>query len=73
MASIQAARSMTGVEMMMIHDNRSGFNDEVCMAMDGRVVTIAEAEQLMADEHPNGTRSATPIPELLLEEMGLAP
>lgn len=68
---IRAARSMEGVEMMMIHDNRSGFGDDICTALDGKVVTIAEAEALMAAEHPQGTRSASPLPPLLLEEMGL--
>lgn len=70
-ASIQAAREMPGVELMMIHDNRAGFDDEICAALDGAVVTIAEAEALLFAEHPNGTRSATPIPPLLAEEMGL--
>jgi len=69
--SLQVARDMPGVELMMIHDNRAGFDDEICSALDGTVVTIAEAEALLFAEHPNGTRSATPITPLLAEEMGL--
>ena len=68
---IQAARSMDGVERMMMHDNRTGFDDDICPQIDGTVVTIDEAEALMADEHPNGTRSATPLPPLLAEELGV--
>lgn len=70
-ASVEMARSMDGTELMMMHDNRSGFDDELCPEIDGRVVTIDEAAALIADEHPNGTRGATPIPPLLAEEMGL--
>lgn len=70
-SSLQVAREMPGVELMMIHDNRNGFDDEICAALDGTVVTIAEAESLLFAEHPNGTRHATPIPPLLAEEMGL--
>lgn len=68
---IEAARAMDGVEMMMMHDNRTGFDDDICPQIDGVPVTIDEAEALMADEHPNGTRSATPLPPLLAEELGL--
>lgn len=69
-ATLQAARSMEGVEMMMVHDNRTGHDDDVCSAIDGRVVTIQEAEA-MGLAHPNCTRSFSPIPALLLQEMGL--
>jgi len=30
--------------------------DAECAAVDSQVVTLDEADQLMADEHPNGTR-----------------
>lgn len=69
-ASIEAARAMEGVEMMMVHDNRTGYNDDVCAGINGRVVTVQEADALGL-AHPNCTRSFTPIPELLAREMGL--
>lgn len=71
LASIQIAREMPGVELMMIFDNLKGYNDEICSALDGAIVTIAEAEQLFYDEHPNGTRGAVPMPPGLIEELGL--
>jgi hypothetical protein len=70
-SSLSAGRSMQA-EYAMVHDNRTGFGDDVCSAIDGTVVTLAEAEALGLC-HPNGTRSFTPIPELLAEEMGLVP
>jgi hypothetical protein len=61
---------MEGVERVMVHDNRTGHDDDVCSAIDGRVVTIEEAEA-MGLAHPNCTRSFTPLPAALIEEMGL--
>lgn len=68
---IEGARNITGVEMMMVLDARAGATDEICEAMNGRVVTLAEAEALAAAEHPSGTRSMAPITPQLAEEMGL--
>ena len=68
-ATLQSARAM-GVEMAMVHDNRSGFGDDVCSGIDGAIVTIQEAEALGL-AHPNCTRSYTPLPAALIEEMGL--
>lgn len=70
-ATVEAARGITGVEQMMILDARAGDTDELCEQMNGRVVTIDEARQLVADEHPNGTRQAVPITPQLAQEMGL--
>ncbi|MGH7891633.1 MAG: phage portal protein [Thermodesulfobacteriota bacterium] len=50
----------SGAQYAMVFDNRTGFDDEECSALDGVIVTLAEAESLMDDEHPNGTRSFTP-------------
>jgi hypothetical protein len=61
---------MPETEHVQVFDNRSGHNDEACMAADQTVVTIDEAEA-MGLCHPNGTRSFVPINALLLEEMGL--
>ena len=43
-----------------VWDDRIGYGDEVCSALNETVVTMEEAEGLMLDEHPNGTRSFSP-------------
>ena len=45
-----------GVTEVLIMDARMGDTDDVCEALNGVVVSLAEGEALMADEHPNGTR-----------------
>ncbi len=70
-ATIEAARAIDGLERMMILDARAGPTDELCEQMNGRIVTIDEARQLVADEHPNGTRQVVPVTPQLLQEMGL--
>ena len=55
----------------MVLDARAGDTDELCESLNGAVVTIDEAQQLAADEHPNGTRNVVPMTPQLLEEMGL--
>ncbi|MGH7851530.1 MAG: phage portal protein [Thermodesulfobacteriota bacterium] len=50
----------SGAQYAMVFDNRTGFDDEECSALDGVIVTLAEAESLMDSEHVNGTRSFTP-------------
>ncbi|KKN34829.1 hypothetical protein LCGC14_0789700 [marine sediment metagenome] len=52
-----------GIEKALVFDNLLGFDDDVCTELDGVVVTLAEARELAADEHPNGTRSFSPIVE----------
>ena len=69
-STLTAARSMPETEHVQVFDNRSGFGDEDCVAADGVVVTINEAEA-MGLAHPNCTRSFVPINALLMEEMGL--
>lgn len=53
---VQFAKQVEGARMM-IFDGRVANSDEVCQALDGKVVSIQEAEALTAEEHPNGTRS----------------
>jgi HK97 family phage portal protein len=48
------------VQRVLIFDAVLGDTDETCMALDGREVSMAEAEELMDLEHPNGTRSFVP-------------
>jgi len=56
-ASIDAYRE-AGVEMVQMYD---GSFDPECAAIDGDVVDPDQAEQLLADEHPNGTRGVAPF------------
>lgn len=69
-STLTAARSMPETEHVQVFDNRSGFDDPDCVAADGIVVTINEAEA-MGLAHPNCTRAFVPINALLLEEMGV--
>ncbi len=68
-STVLRARDMDRVEHMMVFDARRGSTDAVCEALNGRIVTVREAEQLAADEHPNGTRSFSPVPAGLLAEL----
>lgn len=70
-ATVEGARSIQGVERMMVLDARAGPTDETCEQLNGTVVTIDEARQLAADEHPNGTRNFAPLTPQLMQEMGL--
>src|SRR5262249_7935001 len=47
-----------GLEQAEMYD---GVEDDECAAVNGQIVTLSEAESLMADEHPNGTRAVAPI------------
>lgn len=49
------------VNSVLVFDARLGETDEVCANLDGTTVTLAEAEILSVEEHPNGTRSFAPI------------
>lgn len=59
-STIERSRD-AGIEMAIVFDNRTGFDDDICPQLDGIEVTLAEAEALAADEHPNGTRSFSPL------------
>ncbi|KKM07881.1 hypothetical protein LCGC14_1729490 [marine sediment metagenome] len=59
-STIERSRE-AGVQQAMVFDNRTGFDDDICSAMDGITVTLDEAQALAADEHPNGTRSFSPL------------
>lgn len=47
-----------GVGQAQIYD---GSDDPECAAVDGQIVELDEAQALMDDEHPNGTRGVAPI------------
>lgn len=69
-ATLRAAREMAETEHVLVTDNRTGFDDPDCIAANGRVVTVREAED-MGLAHPNCTRAFTPVNSLLLEELDL--
>lgn len=59
-ASLQSYAD-AGIEKAQMYD---GDDDPECAAVNGQVVNLDEAEGLMADEHPNGTRGVAPIVDL---------
>ena len=60
-SALMAYRTVEGVDRVLMLDGRLGETDEECEQMNGHVATFAEAEQLLAAEHPNGTRDLVPI------------
>lgn len=68
-STLARAKSEGMISALIFDDRLQGEGDEICQLLDGRIVSIQEAEQLAVDEHPNGSRSFTPIPESLREEM----
>lgn len=60
-ATLEAGKE-AGFSDYMIFDARLGDTDEECELLDQQIVTFEEAESLVDDEHPNGTRSFSPVP-----------
>lgn len=60
--SATRAGQAAGFDRFVVFDARIGDTDDECEALDGQIVDADEAEQLMSDEHPNGTRSISPLP-----------
>jgi len=60
-ASIEAYKASDTITMIEIVDGQISTSCEPCRARDGQVVTFEEAERIMAEEHPNGTLSLTPV------------
>lgn len=60
-STIERAKA-ANVERFIVHDGRlgPGRSDPEHIARDGSIVTAAEADQMAADEHPNGTLSFSP-------------
>ena len=59
-SSLAAYKQISGVDTVLVFDARLGETDEECANLDGTTVTIADAEVLSAEEHPNGTRAFAP-------------
>lgn len=62
-SALESYRNMEGVEQVMMLDARAGETDADCEAMNGRRVSFDEAQVLIDDEHPNGTRGMVPVLE----------
>jgi len=60
-STIHAYQDAEDVEQVMIFDNVTGYGDEQCTALNGKVVPIDEAWLLIEEEHPGGTRSFAPV------------
>jgi SPP1 gp7 family putative phage head morphogenesis protein len=60
-SALMMYRSTEGIQQVMIIDARLGDTDAECEAMNGTLATFDEAEGLIADEHPNGTRDIVPV------------
>jgi HK97 family phage portal protein len=60
-STIERAKA-ANVERFIVHDGRlgPGRSDPDHIARDGSIVSAAEADQMAADEHPNGTLSFSP-------------
>jgi len=56
-ASLRAYKE-AGIDQVQMFDGMD--YDPTCAEVNGQIVSVAEAEQLMADEHPNGTRGVAP-------------
>lgn len=60
-STLDSFRDSRAVDDVMVFDNRTGFDDPECSALDGKIVSLDEAYALMGEEHPNGTRSFSPV------------
>ena len=58
---LEGYRSSGGVSRVVVVDDLLGYGDDDCTYWNGREVSLSEAEDLVQDEHPNGTRSFVPI------------
>lgn len=62
-SALEVYRESNTVRMVQVVDAQLGPTDADCEFQNGRIVSFAEAQALAVDEHPNGTRSFTPIVE----------
>lgn len=63
MSTLDAYTDAKNVSRVIIFDDRLGYGDEECAALDGLEVSLSDANELAASEHPNGTRSFAPVVE----------
>lgn len=60
-SSLEAYRNIDGLTSIQVIDAQLGPTDEECEQLDGAIVSLTEADELMISEHPNGTRSFLPV------------
>jgi HK97 family phage portal protein len=60
-ASLEAYRSVPEIDEIQIVDAQLGATDEICEILNGAIVSFEDAEYWLQEEHPNGTRSFTPV------------
>lgn len=56
------AGAAAGFDTFVVFDARLGPTDAECEAINGQIVDGATARRLLEEEHPNGTRSISPVP-----------
>jgi HK97 family phage portal protein len=61
MSALKTYQAIEGVDQVVIIDGRLGPTDADCEAINGETVSFEQAAQLLADEHPNGTRDLVPV------------
>lgn len=59
-SSVQAYKESPSVLSVTVFDGHLPNSDEDCEARDGTTCSFEEAEQMLAEEHPNGTLSFAP-------------
>ncbi|MCQ4575409.1 MAG: phage portal protein [Candidatus Brocadiales bacterium] len=60
-SALETYKEADTVTQAMVLDARLGSTDEECEALNGTIVSLEDAEALMNDEHPNGTRDFVPM------------
>lgn len=61
-SALLAYRSAPGIDQVMVIDNRlGGEGDDDCVEANGQVLDFDAARELLAAEHPNGTRDIVPM------------
>jgi len=60
-STLQAYKQSDTIGGVQIADGQLENSCEYCISIDGSIVSFADAEILAAEEHPNGTRSFTPV------------
>lgn len=68
--TLEYARQI-GADRVLMLDARLGPTDAVCEAMNGLVITLAEAKLVMPLEHPSGTRSFAILTPTLTGQTGM--
>ena len=60
-SSLQAYKQAPEVTELQIIDAQLGPTDDFCEQVNGQIVSFEYAETLLIEEHPNGTRSFSPV------------